>query len=91
VAPKRNVFLDENLAAPTIKKSKQFYHNLKYQFKNTHTWPKTLQKDILSHMSFTTSAGTSYNFLQSNVVYYLWRQLHLPPDKSENDQDSDSR
>ena len=35
-----------------------------------------------------------FNFLQSNVscclyMYFLLRQ-HLPPDKSENDQDSDS-
>ena len=32
-APKRNVFLDSNFANPTIKKSKDFLPNLKYQLK----------------------------------------------------------
>jgi hypothetical protein len=37
VAPKRNVFRGKNFADPTIKKSKIWLPNLKYQLKNNYT------------------------------------------------------
>jgi hypothetical protein len=36
VAPKRNVFLGKIFADPTIKKSKKFTPNVKYQLKNKY-------------------------------------------------------
>ena len=68
---------------------------------NTHPWPKTLQK-LIPFSCHTCPLPLLWhefdnclcNFLQSNVscvlhMYFLWRH-HLPPDKSENVQDTDS-
>jgi hypothetical protein len=74
--------------------------NLKYQLKNKYApQAKNFTKRYYpTHMSLTTLwhefDNCLCNFLQSKVsrclhMYFLWRH-HLPPDKSENDQNSDS-
>jgi hypothetical protein len=83
----------------------RFLPNLKYQLKNKYpplardfTKGYTIQ---LSHMSFTTSVTcmsliTTCAIFCSLKFHVVWTStffgdtMHLPPDKSENDQDSDS-
>jgi hypothetical protein len=50
MTPKRNVFLDEHFADPTIKKSKNSYptSNINLKINTLQPWPKTLQKDTTS-------------------------------------------
>jgi hypothetical protein len=103
LAPKRNFFRGKNFANPTIKKSKIWLPNLKYQLKTITTPDQKLYKKI----PFSCHTDTCpipllwhefdnglWNFLQSKVscclhMYFLWRR-HLSPNKSENDRDSDS-
>jgi hypothetical protein len=102
VVPKRNVFRGKNVAEPTIKKSKKILPSLEYQLKNKYL---PLAKNVTKRIPFSCHTcplpllGHEFdnclcNFLQSKIscclhMYFLWRH-HLPPDKSENDQDSDS-
>jgi hypothetical protein len=96
VAPKRNVFLGKKFADPTIKKTKIWLPNFKYQLINNYPplAKNRLQKDTmqLSHMSFTTSVTrVCENFCSLEVscclhMYFLWKH-HL---FCQNDQDSDS-
>jgi hypothetical protein len=88
--------IGKNLADPAIKKSKLFLPNLKYQFPrlaNTERYKVvtlSLFFTTFCDMSLTTACAI-FCSLKFHVVYTctLWRH-HLPPDKSENDQDSDS-
>jgi hypothetical protein len=92
VAPKRKIFLGNHFVHP----------NHKYQLKNKYP---PLAKNRYKRIPFSCHIcslpllwykfdNCLCNFLQSKVscclhMYFLWRH-HLPPDKSENDQDSDS-
>jgi hypothetical protein len=58
VAPKTNVFLDKNVADPTIKKSKNILPNLKYQLKNKY--PPLAKKLTKGYHSLI--AGTTEHF-----------------------------
>ena len=77
--PKENVFLGKNFADPTIKKSKTFLLNFKYNFKNKYPpLTKNFTKgyhSVVTHviyhfcdMSLTTACVI---FLQSEVSYML--------------------
>ena len=66
----------------------KLYKSIRIPFSNCHTCPLPLLWHEFHWQLYLC------NFLQSKVsrclhMYFLWRH-HLPPDKSENDQDSDS-
>jgi hypothetical protein len=64
VAPKRNVFRGENVADPTIKKSKHFIKpNLKYQLKNKY--PPLAKNVTKGYQSVVTQ---SFILLPAHVV-----------------------
>jgi hypothetical protein len=100
VAPKRNVFRVKNVADPTIKKTKIWLPNLKYQLKNNY--PCTLGQKLNKRIPFSCHTcplslqwhefdNGLWNFLQSKVscclhMYFLWKHNLF----CENDQDSDS-
>jgi hypothetical protein len=95
-------FLVKILPEPNTKKWKKTLPNLKYQLKNKRP---PLAKKLYKMIPFSCHTcplpllwhefdNCLCNFLQCKVscclhMYFLWRH-HLPPDKSENDQDSDS-
>ena len=90
-------FLVKYFSDPTIKKSKNVLPNLKYQLENKYPpLAKNFTKGYTHPVPLLWHEFDNclWNFLQSKVScclhkYFLWRQ-HLPHDKSENDQDSNS-
>jgi hypothetical protein len=97
MAPKRNIIRGKNFADPTIKKSKMWLPNLKYQLRNKY--PPLVKIPFSCHICplpllWHEFDNGLWNFPQSKVscclhMYFLWRH-HLSHNKSENDQDSDS-
>jgi hypothetical protein len=81
-------FLVKNLADPTIKNSKSFLAN---QYCTRIPGQKLYKRiPFICHMLLLLLWHEFDNCLWNYVVnYFLWRH-HLPPDKSENDQNSDS-
>jgi hypothetical protein len=89
VAPKRNVFHGKNFANSTIKKSKKFLPN----FKNV-TNGKLVTHVLYCFCDMSLITACAILWARSKVscclhMYFLQRH-QLPPDKSENNQDSDS-
>jgi hypothetical protein len=93
VTPKRNVFVAKNIADPTIKKWKKNFPQPQISIKNKY--PFLVQNFTKGYRSVVALVLYHFcdmrNFLQSKVscclhMYFL-RRHHLPPDKSENDQD----
>jgi hypothetical protein len=88
VAPKTNVFRGKHFADPTIKKSKIWLPNLKYQLKNKYPpLAKNVTKGLFSchicplPLLWHEFDNGLWNFLQSKVacylhMYFLWRH-HL--------------
>ena len=64
VAPKRRVFLRKKFADPTIKKTKKFFFNLKYQLKNKYP-PLT---ENLTKGYHSVVPHVLYNFCDTSLI-----------------------
>jgi hypothetical protein len=93
VAPKKNVFPGKHFADPTAKSKKFDYPTSNINLKKYPALAKTFIKEYHSVVTHVL-----YHFYDTSLItklsccmymYFLWRH-HLSPNKSENDQDSDS-